>query len=66
MDRAGGFSARGREFGMRAFLALGLALGLAGEAGAAEQVMPFASHRAAYMITLAKGEAPSRRSALRG
>jgi hypothetical protein len=41
---------------MRAFLALGLALGLAGEAGAAEQVMPFAAHRAAYMIALAKGE----------
>ncbi|HXW19691.1 MAG TPA: cell envelope integrity EipB family protein [Roseiarcus sp.] len=42
---------------MRAVIALGLAVvGLAGEARAAEQVMPFAAHRAAYMITLAKGE----------
>jgi EipB-like len=42
---------------MKAVLALtGLALVLAGEARAAEQVMPFVAHRAAYMLSLAKGD----------
>src|SRR5579862_8189965 len=46
-----------REQWMKSILALAtLGLAVAGEARATDAAMPFVAHRAAYMITLAKGD----------